>query len=99
MKLAPIAALLMLAGLATPVLADGHAETAPAKLSLDTPIEVLLANPAAKAVVFAHLPGIDEHPAYGQFKGMSLVELKPWSQGMITDATLENIAEGLASLG
>ncbi|MEP3422584.1 MAG: hypothetical protein ABJN35_12670 [Erythrobacter sp.] len=101
MKFAPLAALLLIAGASTPALADGHTESSEAAVAftINTPIEVLMADEAAKAVVLAHLPGIDNHPAYGQFKGMSLVELKPWSQGMITDQTLEDVAEGLATLG
>ncbi len=108
MKFAPLAALMLMAGIATPALADGHTETTDAATdaatdtaaaTINTPIEMLMANDAAKAVVLAHLPGIDEHPAYGQFKGMSLVELQPWSQGMITDEVIEKITADLAELG
>ena len=101
MKFASLAALLLIAGAASPVMADDHAESseAAAAFSIGTPIEALMADDAAKAVVTAHLPGLDEHPAYGQFKAMSLVELQPWSQGMITDEALESIAAGLAALG
>ncbi len=97
MKFAPLAALLLVAGAATPALADAHAETA-AAFTINTPIESLMANPAAKAVVTSHLPGIDQHPAYGQFKAMSLVDLQPWSQGMITEEVLEKITADLAKL-
>jgi len=101
MKFASLAAVLLIAGGAMPAMADGHAEAseASAAFSINTPIEVLLANDDAKAVVFAYLPGLDEHPAYGQFKAMSLVELQPWSQGQVTDEALEGIAAGLAELG
>ena len=103
MKFAPLAALLLIAGMPTPALADGHTDvtetTEAAAATINTPIETLMANDAAKAVVLAHLPGIDEHPDYGQFKGMSLVELQPWSQGMITDEVIEKITADLAVLG
>jgi hypothetical protein len=90
--------------LSSAALADHHgsaahsAEPAAAKLSLDTPIEVLLADERAKAIVEAQIPGIDQHPAYGQFKALSLKTVQPFSQGLITDEMLAKIAEGLAAL-
>lgn len=87
--------------LAAPAVAfDHHAEEAPAaaKFTIDTPIETLMADDAAKAVVLEHIPGIDEHPAYGQFKGMSLKAVQPFSGGNITDDMLTKVAEGLAKL-
>lgn len=99
MKFAPFAALLLLTAAAAPALADAHTEaTETAAATINTPIETLMADDATKAVVLASLPGIDEHPAYGQFKGMSLVELQPWSQGLITDAILEKITADLVAL-
>ncbi len=102
MKFASLAALLIVAGAASPVLADGHtvasAEVA-AALTINTPIETLMADDRAKAVVISHLPGLNEHPAYSQFKTMSLLELKPWSQGLITDEVLEKIETDLAAIG
>ena len=50
-------------------------------------------------MVEAHLPGIDQHPAYGQFKALSLVAIQPFSGGLITDEILANITAGLAELG
>jgi len=105
MKLLHAAALAItpiLALSANPALADGHAEaaaeTAPAALTIDSSIEVLMANEATKAVVTKHLGQLDQHPAYGQFKGMTLVQLKPLSGGQITDEALENIKTELAAL-
>lgn len=79
-------------------IASGMAAEAPAKLSLDTPIESLMANEAARAVVEAFVPGLEGHPAYSQFKGMSLRAVQPFSSGMITDDMLTNIETGLAAL-
>ncbi len=98
MKIAPLAAAFLLAVPFSPALAVVQSE-APAALSTTTPIATLMANDAAKAVVLRHLPGLDQHPAYNEFKGMSLVALKPWSQGQITDEILANIAADLAALG
>ena len=62
---------LSLAFAAIPALADG-------KKSVDaTPIGELAADPAAKAVLDKELPGVTQHPAYDQFKGMTLRQLQP----------------------
>ncbi|WP_298470717.1 hypothetical protein [uncultured Erythrobacter sp.] len=102
MKLTSIAAALMLgAAVTTPALADGHgdhAEAKAAKYTIDTPIEKLVADAKAKAVLEKHLPGIDQHPAYGEFKTMSLKAIQPFSQGAITPELLEKIAADLAAM-
>ena len=93
--------------LASPAVADHHAESEveandaqeAAALTIDTPIEALMADEGAKAVVLESLPALDEHPAYRQFKGMTLKQLQPMSMGMITDEVLTKITEGLAALG
>jgi len=74
-------------------------DAAAAKLTIETPIETLMADENAKAVVDANIPGIEAHPAYSQFKGMSLKQLQPFSQGMITDELLTKVEAGLAELG
>lgn len=82
---------------ATPALADDHAEAA-AKLTIDSPIEALMANEATKAVVLKHLGPLDQHPFYGQFKSMTLVQVQPMSNGAITTDTLDKIKAELAAL-
>ena len=86
---APIAAI-------TPAAAqhEGHE----AALTTELPIETLMANDAAKAVVLAHIPGMDQHPAYDQFKAISLRALAPYSQGTFDEATLDRIDADLAAL-
>jgi len=74
------------------------ATTAAAAFTVDTPIETLMADERAKAVIATHLPGIDQHPAYAQFKAMSLKALQPFSQGMITEDLLAKIAADLATI-
>lgn len=69
-----------------------------AKFSLDTPIETLVADAAAKAVLDADIPGMTAHPAFDQFKSMSLKQLQPISQGQITDETLTKVAADLAAI-
>lgn len=101
MKFTPLAALgLTLAALTTPVWAEDSAATATAAaaFTVDTPIEALVADERAKAVLTKHLPGIDQHPAYDQFKALSLKALAPFSQGMISDEMLAKIEADLAAI-
>ncbi|MEM6477301.1 MAG: hypothetical protein AAF687_14185 [Pseudomonadota bacterium] len=102
MKLAPLAAALVIGSLTTPVMAaDGHAEKAEAKkamFTVDQPIEKLAADPRSKAVLDKHLPGFDQHPAYDQFKSMSLKAIAPFSQGAITEDMLKKISADLAAI-
>jgi hypothetical protein len=72
-------------------LADG-------KKSVDTtPIAELVADPASKAVIDKELPGVTQHPAYDQFKGMTLRQLQPMAGGMLTEEKLAAIQKGLES--
>lgn len=66
--------------------------------TIDSTIEALVANPATKAVLDKHLPGLDTHPAYGQFKAMTLRQIAPYSQGNITDAKITAIDADLKAL-
>lgn len=94
LALAPLAALV-----AAPALADDHVEASAAALSVNSPIAALMADASAKAVVVKHLGPLDEHPMYEQFKAMTLKEVAPFSQGMITDETIEKIKADLAARG
>lgn len=68
------------------------------KFTLDTPIETIAADPAGKAVLDADFPGMLTHPAYEQFKGMSLNAVQPMSQGAITDAQMAKAKTDLAAV-
>ncbi|MDC0887404.1 hypothetical protein OAS19_06415 [Altererythrobacter sp.] len=100
MKFVMIAASLLLATSASAQDSDAPAAAAEtqATFTIDTPIAVLMADERAKAVVDANLPGIDQHPAYDQFKAMSLKAVQPFSGGMITKDVLAKIAAGLAEI-
>lgn len=54
-------------------------------LNGDSPIGEIAATAAGKAALEKDIPGVLEHPAYEQFKAMSLRQLAPMSQGIITD--------------
>ena len=92
---ASLAALAAPLAIATPPAA---AEETAAALSTQLPIETLMANDAARAVVLKHMPGLDQHPAYDQMKSMSLRMIMPYSQGRITEETLNAIDADLAAL-
>lgn len=65
---------------------------------LDTPVEQLMANPKTKAVLDADLPTLASHPSYEMFKGMSLNQLAPMSNGAIGDDLLKKLAADLAAV-
>lgn len=100
---AAAAASLLLAGAASaqtapvPAPAPEH-ENHAAHPTIDSSIEALVADPATKAVLDKHLPGIDQHPAYAQFKGMTLRQVAPYSGGNITDAKIAAIDTDLKAL-
>lgn len=101
MKFAPLTALALAAvAITTPAFAAEEAATTAtaAAFTVDTPIEALMADERAKAVVVKHLAGIDQHPAYEQFKALSLKSLAPFSQGLITEDVLAKIAADLATI-
>lgn len=105
MKFAPLAALgLAVTVIAMPAVAQTAVPAAPAApaaaaaFTLDTPIEALVADARSKAVLDKYLPGIDQHPAFEQFKAMSLNMVAPYSQGMVNDDVLAKIAADLAAI-
>ncbi|OQW71485.1 MAG: hypothetical protein BVN33_15875 [Proteobacteria bacterium ST_bin13] len=107
-----IAAVALLTLTATPVLAQtmpatpaapapatsGAAATAPAKLSIDSSIEQLVASPAGKAVLEGAIPGISSHPSYDSFKAMTLTQVQPYSGGVVTDEIIAKVTAGLAGI-
>ncbi len=68
-------------------------------LTLDSPIAVIMAYPEGKALLDRVIPALAPHPAYEQFKSMSLRQLQPVSEGAISDAMLAEVSAGLAKLG
>lgn len=82
---------------AAPASAPSATPAAP-RFTLDTPIQQIVDNPAARAVLDTAMPGVSTHPSYEMFKGMSLREVQPYSNGVITDAMMTATAEGLARI-
>ena len=97
---AAAAALSVLAAAPALAQAPAPAPAAAGALSIEsTPIETLVANPAAKAVLDKDLPGLTTHEAYEQFKAMTLTQVAPMSQGAITDDALKTVQADLDKIG
>ena len=92
----------------TPVAAQAHPDhanhAAPAaaavdgKLTLDTPVEAIVAKPEGKAVLEANLPGITTHEHYEMFKAMNLKQVAGMAPNQVTPEALAKIEAGLAAL-
>ena len=98
-----IAALLLAtAQTATPApapVAPAATATAPAsRLSLDTPVETIMADAKGKAVLDAAIPQLAGHPSYEMFKGMSLNQLQGYAPDQLSADTLAKVATGLAAV-
>jgi hypothetical protein len=78
--------------------APAAAALATAKFTLDTPIETIAADEKGKAVLSADLPDLLGHPAYDTFKGMSLNQLAPYSEGKLTPEVLAKVGTDLAAV-
>lgn len=66
--------------------------------SADTPLEAVVANPAAKAALDKTLPNLAKHAAFDQFKAMSLRQLQPYAQGAISDEAVAKVDADLKAL-
>ncbi|MFI0395087.1 enoyl-CoA hydratase-related protein [Paracoccus jiaweipingae] len=76
---------------------DPDAAAKPAA-GIAAPIGDLLDDPASRAVLEKHLPGIGAHPQIGLARQMTLAAVAPLSGGLISDAALAAIAADLAAL-
>ncbi len=78
-----------------PAPAASAAAPATSNLTIDTPIETLLADPVGKAVLDKTLPDLDKHPSYEMFKSMSVKDLQPLSSGQITEEEVAKVEADL----
>lgn len=94
-----LCAALLAVATAGPALAQpAPAPAAQTAFNLDTPIETLVADTRARAVLDADLPGLTAHPQYDQFKTMSLTMLAPFAPDKLTDERLGKVKTDLAAL-
>jgi hypothetical protein len=73
-------------------------QDASAGYTLETPIEVIVANPRGEAVINKYIPKLLTNPNYGTFKGMSLKTVAMFSRGQLTDEKLALVKADLAAL-
>jgi len=78
--------------------APATAAAATAKFNLDTPVQDLVADPKAKAVLDADLPGLSTHESYEMFKGMSLKQLSSYAADKLTPEILAKTEKNLAAI-
>ena len=74
------------------------APAAAAKFNLDTPIQDIVADAKAKAVLDAELPGLTTHESYEMFKGMSLKQLSGYAADKLTPEVLAKTEKNLAAV-
>lgn len=99
-------ALLLATLIATPALLHAQTPAAPATATAatahyttsTTDLGTLLDDPAAKAVIAKHLPELVKSDQIDQARGMSLKDIQPYSQDMLTDKVLAEIDADLAKL-
>lgn len=90
---------------AAPAIPENAALATPASpamravFTLDTPIQDLLADPGAKAVLDKDLPGMSDDENLDKFKMLGLRALQPQTGGQLTDAMLAKVASDLDVLG
>lgn len=93
--LAPAAAFAQTA----PAPSAATAPAAAAKFNLDTPIEAIVADEKAKAVLATSLGAdVTANPAYESFKSMSLRQVQPFAPDKLTDEVLKKVETGLAAV-
>lgn len=68
------------------------------RLSLDTPIADLIADPRSKAILDRDMPGMSDDPNLPKFRALSLRKLAPLSGGQMTAALLAKVATDLAAI-
>jgi len=98
----PIIALLAMPGIAMAQTAPAPSPAATpapaAKFTLETPIQEIVADAQGKAAIDKNLPGLIGLPQYEMFKGLSLNQLKAYSDGKLTDDLLAKTAADLAAI-
>ena len=99
MRLIFAAAALMLAPAVAQAADTAPAAQAPAaRLSLDTPVETIVADAAGKAVLDTDLPGVTTHEHYDMFKSMTLRQLSSMAPDKLTAEVLAKVEADLAKV-
>ena len=81
-----------------PATAAPAAPAAASRLSLDTPIETVVADVDGKKVLDADLPGLTTNDKYDMFKAMSLNQVAGFAPDKLTPERLAKVSIDLATI-
>ncbi|MCP1470297.1 para-nitrobenzyl esterase [Sphingobium sp. OAS761] len=81
-----------------PAPVDHSAHAAPKYSTEDTPLGDLLDNPAAKAIIEKHIPGMTTNDQVDMARGMTLKGIQAYAPDDVTDERLAAIDAELAAL-
>jgi para-nitrobenzyl esterase len=103
MRIAAVAALLMLSAAPTAVVAQAAPAAAPAAAAghysvEDTDIGTLLDDPAAKAILDKHIAGFSAQPQIDMARSMTLKSVQQYSPDTLSDKVLADIQADLNTL-
>jgi hypothetical protein len=87
-----------MASLALSIATPGLAKDDKPAFSTKTTLEKIAANPQAKAVIDAELPGFTTHPMYEQFKTMSLEALDAMFPGAVPRERIDAVDKALRAI-
>ncbi len=98
----PMLSLMLAAALGATMPVAGQDAAKPAAaataLSVEMPIADIAADARGKAVLDANFPGLTSHEMFDMFKGMTLKQLQPMSEGKISDEALAKTTTELAAI-
>lgn len=67
-------------------------------VTINSTLKELLADPKAKAILEKHFPGFSGNPQLQMAMGMTLKQIKPFSQGLVTDEKLKLVEQELTKI-
>lgn len=71
----------------------------PPSFTVDTPIEVIAADPRGKQVLMQDVPGVMSNPKYPLFSDMSLAQIAIFARGKLPKDKLDEVQSDLDKLG
>lgn len=83
---------------APPVTAGTSGDTSADRLTIDTPIEALIADKRSRAVLDWNMPGLSTDKNLPKFSKLSLRRLAPLSGGRVTPELLKKVEADLAAI-
>lgn len=75
-----------------------QAELANGPFTVDTPLQIIAANPKGKAILDADVPGVMSSPKYPMIEDMSLAQIAIFANGKIPKEKLDQVQADLDQL-